>query len=96
MQNTTVLVIAPLTFSIYSYFKLKINDLTVYFLFGFYIVFPECTRNGFALFHIYADAFRKNVREYRPEMVDWVPGQEASRYDILDRDESTNPIRSHL
>ena len=40
----------------------------------------------FARMGLYADEFRATVPEYRSEMADWTPGQNTSRYDVLDRE----------
>ena len=40
----------------------------------------------FAKIGLYADEFRTTVPGYRREMADWTPGQDASRYDVLDRE----------
>ncbi len=39
----------------------------------------------FAGIGLYTDEFRTTVPGYRREMADWTPGQDASRYDVLDR-----------
>ena len=39
----------------------------------------------FAGIGLYTDEFRTTVPGYRREMADWIPGQDASRYDVLDR-----------
>jgi hypothetical protein len=40
----------------------------------------------FAKIGLYVDEFRTTVPGYRREMADWTPGQDASRYDVLDRE----------
>ncbi len=40
----------------------------------------------FAKIGLYADEYRTAVPGYRRQMADWMPSQEASRYDVLDRE----------
>lgn len=42
-------------------------------------------RIPFAKIGLYADEFRTTLPGYRRKLADWTPGQDASRYDVLDR-----------
>ncbi|TWU28792.1 hypothetical protein [Novipirellula artificiosorum] len=51
-----------------------------------YSDFDRFEKIPFAKIGLYADPFRTTVPGYRREMADWMPGQDVSRYDVLDRE----------
>jgi len=47
---------------------------------------PGFEKIPFAKIGLYTDELRKVLPNYREEMADWKPGEDASKYDILDRE----------